>query len=78
MPDHVGLLGQGDAGCLCGRVEGVEQAQLDLGGVLGEQREVDAGPVPGRAERVGLARPDAHGGQSIISYARGSRLEAGD
>ena len=42
---------------VCG-VGGVEQAQLDLGGVLGEQGEVDAGAVPRRPERVRRARPD--------------------
>ncbi len=39
---------------------GVEQAQLHLRRDLGEQREVCAGPVVGRAQRVSLARPDLH------------------
>ena len=36
----------------------VEQAQLDALGVLGEQREVGALPVPGRTQRERPARPD--------------------
>ena len=39
---------------------GVEQAQLDLGGVLGEEGEIDPGAVPGGAEGIGLSRPDSH------------------
>ena len=39
----------------------VEQAQLDLLGHLGEQREVRAAAVVGGAERVGTARPDLDG-----------------
>ncbi len=46
---------QGDA--LFGAVLG-EQAQLDLLGHFGEQREVRAAPVERRAERIGAAWPD--------------------
>src|SRR6185437_10239863 len=38
----------------------VEEAELDAGGVLGEEREVDSLSIPGCAERIGLAGPDAH------------------
>ena len=36
----------------------VEQAQFDLRGIGGKQREIGAAPVPGCAERVGSARRD--------------------
>jgi hypothetical protein len=36
----------------------VEEAELDLLGVLGEEDEVDPLPVPGRPEWVRLSRPD--------------------
>jgi hypothetical protein len=38
----------------------VEQAQLDLLGDLGEDREVRAHPVVGGAQRISLARPHLH------------------
>ena len=38
----------------------VEQAELDAGGVLAEQREVGAGAVPGGAEGKGPPRPHRH------------------
>ena len=52
VPDHVGLLGQRNRQRLDFGVDRVEQAELDAGGVLGEQREVDADAVPGGAERI--------------------------
>ena len=57
VPDVLGALAQHDALQLAAAVV-VEQAELDLLGVLGEQREVDAFAIPGRAARVGLSRPD--------------------
>ncbi len=54
VPDLVGVLGQLDALDL-GLTVGVEQAQLDLGGIGGEQREVRALPVPERTS--GMGRP---------------------
>src|SRR5262249_31989820 len=62
-PDLVGEFGQLDALELALAVD-VEQAELDLAGMGGEQREIDADAVPGGAERerVPLAhtrrRPD--------------------
>ena len=53
VPDLVGVLRKGMRWLSCLRVGGVEQAQLDLGGVFGEQGEVDAGPIPGRAQWIG-------------------------
>ena len=55
MPDLVGALAQRDALQLAPAAR-VEEAQLDLLGVLGEQREVDALAVPVRAARVRAAR----------------------
>ena len=56
VPDEVGLLDEADALLLAAVV--VEEAEVDRIGVLGEDREVDAGPVPGRSERVRVAAPD--------------------
>ena len=52
VPDLVGVFGQLDALELALAVV-VEQAELDLGRVGREQREIDAEPVPGGAERKG-------------------------
>jgi hypothetical protein len=42
---------------------GVEQAQLDAVGDLGEKREVGAGTVVRRAQRVRTSGPDLHAGE---------------
>jgi hypothetical protein len=52
VPDLVGVLGQRDPLDLRLAV-GVEQAELDLGGMGREQGEVDAKSVPRRAEGIG-------------------------
>ena len=52
VPDLVGVFGQLDALDLA-LACGVEQADLDFGGVGREQREIDALAVPGGAERIG-------------------------
>ena len=57
VPDLVGELGQRDALGLALAV-GVEEAELDLGRVGREDRDVDAGPVPRRSEREGEAGGD--------------------
>src|SRR6185295_9713525 len=57
MPDEVGALEELDALHLAPPL-GIEEAQLDTLGVLGEQREVDARPVPGGAEGIGPAAPE--------------------
>ena len=59
MPDLVGVLGVDAFELLLAR--GVEQTELHLGGVRGEQREVDAKSVPGRTQGLGqtLADPGA-------------------
>jgi hypothetical protein len=51
-------------------VVGVEQAELDALGVLGEQREVRPLPVPGGAERERLAGPDVHPSSAPLSGGR--------
>src|SRR5262249_46898175 len=60
VPHLVGLLEHRHPLRLARRV-GLEEAQLDLGGALGEEGEVDARPVPGGPERVRATGPDAHG-----------------
>ncbi len=48
VPHHVGVLGKGNRQRLHLGVDRVEEAQLDAGGVLGKDREVDADTVPRR------------------------------
>ncbi len=48
VPHHVGVLGQRDRQRLHLGVDRVEEAELDAGGVLGKDREVDADTVPRR------------------------------
>ncbi len=50
----------GDALQRHGVVGMLEDAELDCGGMLGEECEVDALPVPGGSQRVGRPRPDPH------------------
>src|SRR5437763_10530907 len=50
----------------------VEQAELDAGGVLGEQGEVRAAPVPGRAQRKRPSRPDLNVAQLSSAPDMGS------
>lgn len=58
VPDERVHLGQGHPGLLePSRFIDTEKAQLDALGDLAEQREVGAGTVVGRPERVGLAAP---------------------
>ena len=67
VPDHVGLLGQRDRQRFDFGVGRIEQAELDSRRMLGEQREVDADAVPGRAQRIRRARPDA---QIVLGHRR--------
>jgi hypothetical protein len=66
MPNIIGLLGHSDPLVLNWPIGCVEQAQLDAGGVLREEREIDALAIPGGTQRVGLARPDR--GHLIVSW----------
>ncbi len=50
VPDLIGVFRQLDALDLAATAT-LEQAQLDLGGVCRKQREIDAEPIPGGAER---------------------------
>ena len=59
VPVHVRLLGQRNPLALDRCLGTIEEAEVHTGRVLGEDREVDAEPVPRRAERIRLARPDA-------------------
>ena len=75
MPDKVGPPRQSDALTFTFRIWRVEQAQLDSGRMLREDREVRARAVPAtvprRAQWVGAARED-------LSVEFGSRLQIGD
>jgi hypothetical protein len=57
VPDHVGLLGHRDPVHFLPRINRIEKTQLDLRGVLGEEREVHACAVPSRTQRVRLSGP---------------------
>ena len=58
MPDLIGILGQHQALdlALTGRVE---QAEFDLFGMGGKEREIDAFAIPVGTKRVGFAGPHA-------------------
>lgn len=56
----IGTLGHLHPRRFGGRIRAIEQAQLRAGGVLGEEREIDPGTVPGRAEWMRSAGPDTH------------------
>ncbi|MFT3847446.1 MAG: hypothetical protein QM739_01850 [Propionivibrio sp.] len=73
MPDEIGLLRHGDAFDLASAVQ-VEQAELDLGRVLGEEREIDALSVPRRAKRIRFARPDPARGVDCWFVHRKNRI----
>ncbi len=62
VPDLVRALRQRYAGDLA-RAAAVEETELHLLGVRREQREVDAGAVPGRAQRRRTAGPDSTAGR---------------
>jgi hypothetical protein len=47
-------------------VDRLEQAELDLRGMLGEERKVHAFAIPRRTERIGITWPNAHG----VSFLR--------
>ena len=49
----------------------IEQAELDARRVLGEEREVDAGAVPGRSQRIRGTGPDS---QAVLGHKTGSRM----
>ena len=58
VPDLVGLLGHADADLLVGGVGAVKEAEIDAGGVLGIEGEVDAVAAPRGAQGIRLAEPD--------------------
>src|SRR5262245_7365631 len=61
MPVLVAVVGLLNALSLFGRLGRVEEAKLHLARVLGKQRKVHPGPVPGRTQGVRPSRPDTHG-----------------
>jgi 2-polyprenyl-6-methoxyphenol hydroxylase-like FAD-dependent oxidoreductase len=69
VPDLISALFEPDLADLLAGIALVEEAERHRGGVLAEEGEVDAGPVPGGAERVGPARAGAgslgHGGRCL-------------
>ena len=60
VPDLVGAFRQLEAHDLA-PARRIEDAELDLGGMGGEHREVGAEPVPGGAQRIGRAAEQAIG-----------------
>ena len=74
VPDHRRALGQGDP--RLGAV-GLEQAELDRVGDLGEHGEVRPRAVVGRAEREGGSGPQAHEERTLPAIGRANRLPCG-
>src|SRR5260221_12430589 len=70
VPHLVRALRQPDLRGLRGVILVREQAQLHAARVLGEEREVDAGPVPRGSQWIGTARPDAQCHPFIILGVR--------
>ncbi len=66
VPDEVGALAQREA-CVLAPAARVEQAQLDAFGVAREEREIDPGAIPGRAQRVGRSGPELQRGVNRCS-----------
>jgi hypothetical protein len=64
MPDLIGLLRQHHAVDLAPSF-GVEQAQLDLLGMLREQREIHAFSIPGCPQRVRATGPNGKAGHQV-------------
>src|SRR5262249_56511070 len=58
--DLVGLLGEHDPLRLAARGRRIEQAELDLRGVFGEEGEIDAATIPRSPERMRQTGPNAH------------------
>src|SRR4028119_666645 len=75
LPSQVAPSGTGWAGPT--RPPAREEARVAAGRVLGEQREVHAAPVPGRAEREGLAGPDAHHAPAGLTVSRAASAPRG-
>src|ERR1700730_12717052 len=69
MPDLIAAFRQGAARDLA-HARGVEQAELDLRRIGGEEREIDPLAVPGGAQRIGQARFYPSWRHSIFSLAR--------
>ena len=64
MPDLIGVLRQLDA-LEFGLAIGIKQAQLNLGGVRREDREIDSQPVPGGAQGEGKTFTDTRRRQNL-------------
>jgi hypothetical protein len=60
VPDLIGLCGQGDPVRLLVSVNGVKEAQLHLGSMLGEERKIHALTIPRGPEWIRVSRPHAH------------------
>src|SRR4029453_13821548 len=60
------------------RVGRVEEAELDLGGILRKEREIDALAVPGRPEWIRIPWPYAHSAASVCEGRRLRGVPCGD
>src|SRR5262249_6586167 len=60
VPDHVRVFGQGDAVSFGLGLQGVEQTELDLGGMFRKNCEIDPGPIPGCPQGIRPPRPYSH------------------
>ena len=74
VPDVAGTFRQSDALGLVGIVGAVEEAELDRGGVLGEQGEIDARAVPKGAKRERRAGPGPGTSRRIVNAATSIRV----
>ena len=70
MPDVAGALRQSDALGLVRVIRAGEEADLDRGGMLGEEREIDTRAVPMGAKRERRAGPCPRASLRIVSSRR--------
>ena len=78
VKDLVGAFAQPEAVRFSLLVGCIEETEVDGGSVLGKEGEVDAFSIPGRAERIWLAGPDAERGRNRESRLVSPRKLATD
>ena len=75
MPDLIGVFGDRDANVFFSRLDAVEQAKLNTGGVLGKDGKVDPVPRPRRAQRIGVAQESPYRSHKRAAHLSG--IESG-
>ena len=74
MPDLVRVFRHRDANIFLGRVDIIEEAEIDRGRHFGKNREVNSVAEPGRSERIGIAQPNLYRRHKMESFLSATRL----